>query len=130
MSRPDNNLVDMLSKARLAIDELKETQITGSDAVIAKLWEQEFTINADSPAGRWKIDITPEKPNNFIFIDCLFEPISLDDILGSDYVVVYNANGSFTVYAMLGRNYSGRNYAKTFKINYYGKATFNATRIN
>lgn len=125
------NVLDMLlAQARRKLDEIKELQFFGGDALNLKRKTIDITIPADMRAHCWRIVMTPENRATTMPISIVVKSRRSDQTRTYSTVErVKRSDGNFEYLVMYIENFIGTPWQDVVAITYSGKANFMVTQI-
>lgn len=125
------NVLDMLlAQARRKLDEIKELQFFGGDALNLKRKTIDITVPADSRAHCWRIVMHPENRNTTMPIGIIVKPrVASQYRTYSITERVKRADGNFEYLVMYPENYTGETWLDAVEVTYSGKANFTVTQV-
>lgn len=127
--RPQSRVEILLSTALMRLQELKELQLFGGDAINMQVYEHTVTIPDDAVPHCWRIVITPTAPETTLPINITATP-AVDGQASTTASIerVRRTDGNYEFLVIYGANY-GNTKTDKITITYTGKATFSVQQI-
>lgn len=119
----------MLAEAKRKLEEWKQLQFFGGDALNLKEYMTTVTMPPDAAYHCWRIVMTPTKPEYTMPIDIRIVPTVANQYLIPQVEAVYRTDGSFEWLLIAGANYESTGVTSEVTITYSGAATFTKTTV-
>lgn len=125
------NVLDMLiSQARRKLDELKQLQFFGGDALNLKRATFDITIPSDQRAHCWRVTMTPINTDTTMPISAIVKPSTTNQFRSFGLIERVKRNdGVFEFLIMYQENYSTEPWQDMFVVTFSGKADFSITQL-
>lgn len=125
------NVLDMLiSQARRKLDELKQLQFFGGDALNLKRATFNITIPSDQRAHCWRVTMTPINTDTTMPISAIVKPSTTNQFRSFGLIErVKRSDGVFEFLIMYSENYNTEPWQDMFVVTFSGKADFSITQL-
>lgn len=125
------NVLDMLiSQARRKLDELKQLQFFGGDALNLKRATFDITIPGDQRAHCWRVTMTPINTDTTMPISAIVKPSTTNQFRSFGLIERVKRNdGVFEFLIMYSENYNIEPWQDMFVVTFSGKADFSITQL-
>lgn len=125
------NVLDMLiSQARRKLDELKQLQFFGGDALNLKRAAFDIVIPNDQRAHCWRATMTPVNMTTTMPISAIVKPSTTSQFRSFGLIERVKRNdGVFEFLIMYPENYNTESWRDTFVVTFSGKAGFSIMQL-
>lgn len=125
------NVLDMLlSQAKQKLEEIKQLQFFGGDALNLKRYVVDIVIPPDARTHCWRVLMTPENKDTTMPIGVIVKPGKPNQLRTDAYVEpVKRSDGNFEYLFISNSNYDTVAAVDIIVITYSGKANFTINQI-
>ena len=127
--RPQTHIDTMIAQARRKLNEVKELQFFGGDALNLKQYSANFDIPSGSNPRLYQIIMTPTNPGFTMPLDVRYNIRDETTFLYPFIERVQRTDGKFEVLVMFDQNWYDTTQRTQVKIIYSGAATFELNRL-
>ena len=128
--RQKNVLDTLMSQARRKLDELKQLQFFGGDALNLKHATFDITIPSDMRAHCWRVTMTPVNIATAMPISAIVKPSNTNQFRSFGSIErVKRSDGVFEFLIMYPENYNTEPWQDMFVVTFSGKADFSIIQL-
>ena len=127
--RPQTHIDTMIAQARRKLNEVKELQFFGGDALNLKQYSANFDIPSGSNPRLYQIILTPTNPGFTMPLDVRYAMRDETTFLRPFIERVHRTDGKFEVLVMFDQSWYDTTQRTQLIIIYSGAATFELNRL-
>lgn len=127
--RPQTNIDTMIAQARRKLNEVKELQFFGGDALNLKQYNANFDIPSGSNPRLYQIIMTPANPGFTMPLDVRSILRDSTSFMQPYIERVHRSDGKYEILAMFDQNFQSTTQRSQVIIVYSGAATFELNRL-